>query len=200
MKKDFSFYEFVGILVPSVILLYSIHLIVSIVYTKQYVDFGKVGDTVIFTIICYGVGHIIQSLGNLFESLIWTIYGGMPSLWINKKNRFGQTLFDDILNQKILEKLNQRFGDDLKDYGRLTYNLLFQNNKTSRIDIFNGNYSLFRGLAISFLLISIMCGYYFNWTITLLSLIPFVLALLRMIRFAKYYATETYRTFYNMKE
>lgn len=198
MKKEFSFYEFVGIIVPSTICLYFAHLIIEFVYQKQIVDFGKVGETAIFVIVCYGFGHVLQSVGNIFESLIWFIYGGMPTNWLAKRNRFGNTLFSKPLNQNILDKVTQKFGVDIKDYGRLVYNYIFLKEKTSRVDIFNGNYSLFRGLCISFLLLTIMCGYYFNWQVVALSLIPLILSLMRMIRFAKYYATETFRTFYNL--
>lgn len=199
MKKEFSFYEFVGIIVPSVIFLYTAQLIIDFAYQKQMVDFGKIGETTIFIIVCYGFGHILQSLGNIFENILWFIYGGMPSKWLNKKNTFGNTLFENPLNQKILEKAKLKFGEGIADYGTLSYNLIFLKEKTARIDIFNGNYSLFRGLSVSFLLITIMCGYFFNWQITALVTIPFFLSVARMVRFAKYYATDTFRTFYNIE-
>ena len=200
MKKEFSFYEFVGILVPSTIFLFSVQLIIEIIYNKQIVDFGKIGESIIFFIICYGVGHLLQSLGNTLEDILWFIYGGKPTQWLFKKNRFGKSLFESPTNQRISIKVTEKFGDDILDYGRLAYNFIFQKGKTARVDIFNGNYSLFRGLAISFLLISGICGYFFNWEIMLLSLIPFILSIRRMIRFAKYYASEIFRTFYNMEE
>lgn len=200
MKKEFSFYEFVGIIVPSAIFLYSTQLIVEFVFQKQIVDFGKIGETAIFIIICYGVGHILQSLGNLFENIVWFIYGGMPSKWLTSKNRFGKKLFDNPLNDKILEKVKHKFGDGIADYGRLAYNIIFLKEKTTRVDIFNGNYSLFRGLSVSFLLIIFMCGYFFNWKVVVLASIPFLLSVFRMVRFAKYYSTETFRTFYNISE
>ncbi len=200
MKREFSFYEFVAILVPSALLLYASQLIIEHVYHKQIVDFAKIGETVIFVIICYGVGHIIQSLGNFFEDIVWFVYGGMPTKWLTHKNRFNKYLFEQSLNQRIVEQVKNRFGDDIEDYGRLTYNLLFQKHKTKRIDIFNGNYSLFRGLAVSFLIITALCSYYLTWPISLIALVPFILATVRMIRFAKYYATETFRTFYNLSD
>ncbi len=198
MKKEFSFYEFVGIIVPSSIFLYSTQIIIKFIYQKEIIDFGKIGETAIFVIVSYGVGHILQSLGNIFENLVWFIYGGMPTKWLTNKNRFGKILFEKSLNDKIENKVKLQFGDGISDYGRLSYNLIFLREKTVRIDIFNGNYSLFRGLSICFLLISIICGYYFSWQITTLSLIPFILSVMRMIRFAKYYATETFRTFFNL--
>ena len=200
MKKDFSFYEFVGIIVPSAILLYVAQLIIEHVYHKQIVDFGKLGESVIFVIVCYGIGQIIQSLGNFFENVVWFLYGGIPSKWLTHKNTFNKYLFEQSLNQRIVEQVKNRFGDDIEDYGRLTYNLLFQKDKTKRIDIFNGNYSLFRGLAVSFLLITALCSYYLTWQLSLIALAAFILATVRMIRFAKYYATETFRTFYNLQD
>ena len=198
MKKEFSFYEFVAILVPSAILLYAVQLILEHAYQKQIVDFGKLGETVIFVIICYGVGHIIQSLGNFFENIVWFVYGGMPTKWLIHKNKFNKYLFEQSLNQRIVEQVKKKFGNDIEDYGRVTYNLLFQKDKTKRIDIFNGNYSLFRGLAVSFLIITVLCSYYLVWQLSLVALVISLLATVRMIRFAKYYATETFMTFYNL--
>jgi hypothetical protein len=200
MKREFSFYEFVAILVPSAILLYAAQLILEYTYQKQIVDFGKIGETAIFIIICYGVGHIIQSLGNFYENIIWFVYGGMPAKWLTNKNKFNNYLFEQSLNQRIVEQVKKKFGDDIEDYGRLAYNLLFQKDKTKRIDIFNGNYSLFRGLAVSFLIITALCSYYLTWQPSLIALVSSLLATVRMIRFAKYYATETFRTFYNLSD
>jgi hypothetical protein len=199
MKKEISFYEFVGIIVPSITFLYFIQFIFEYVYQNQIVDFGTLGETIVFLVICYGFGHLLQALGNFFEFFLWFVYGGMPTKWLNNKNRFGNTLFDNPLNKQILDKVLHEFGDGISDYGRLTYNTIFLRDKTFRIDIFNGNYSLFRGLSVSFLLISIVCWHFFNWEIGLISLIPFLLSVMRMIQFAKYYATEIFRTFNNIE-
>ena len=129
MKKEFSFYEFVGILVPSTILLFTVNLIISATYDIKIIDFGKIGETTIFIIVSYGLGHILQAIGNIFESVVWFIYGGMPTKWLNKKNRFNSFLFEDNFNQRILDKTKSKFGDDINDYGRITYNFLFLKKK-----------------------------------------------------------------------
>jgi hypothetical protein len=200
MKQNLSFYEFVGIIVPSVILLYSANLISGFIYKEQIIDFGKLGETAVFMIISYGFGHIIQSLGNIFENILWYLLGGMPTKWLTHKNIFKKYIFEDALNDQIVKKVNRKFGENLNDYGKLTYNLLFQLGKTNRIDIFNGNYALFRGLSVTFLLITIACFYFINWPTTIIAIIVFLLSTARMIRFGKYYATEIYQTFYNMPE
>jgi len=199
MKKEFSFYEFVGILVPGVIFLYSLHLIIEVAVQKQIIDFDKIGESIIFIIICYGLGHILQAAGNIFELIIWFIYGGVPTQWLSNKNRFGNNLFDEKFNKTVVNKITVTFGENIKDYGKLCYNLLFDKEKTKRIDIFNSNYSLFRGLTVTFLLLIPICIYYFNFKIALIPIILFFISTIRMIRFAKYYATEIFRTFYNQK-
>jgi len=113
MKKEFSYYEFVGLLVPSVIFLYSAHLIYQFVQDKQIIDFSKFGETLVFIVICYGLGHILQALGNFFELGLWKIYKGMPTKWLTSKNRFGKTLFAKPFNNSVKEKITQKFGDDL---------------------------------------------------------------------------------------
>ncbi len=200
MKKEFSFYEFVGILVPSVIFLFATNLIISNVYQKQVFDFSKIGESFVFIIIAYGFGHLLQALGNFFESLFWGVFKGMPTKWLTNKNLFGKNLFDSTLNSKIEAKVKLKFGEGIEDYGRITNNILIQKNLNARIEIFNGNYSLFRGLAVSFLLISIMCSIYFDYTIVSPFIIFFLLAVWRMHRFALYYAKEVFMTFYNLPE
>src|ERR1051326_8688435 len=98
MKRDFSFYEFVALLVPACILLFGCHLLLKFYRHIELINFSEVGETVVFIIICYGIGHIIQSIGNLYEKLIWLLYGGMPTSWLAKPNRFKESLFKQPLN------------------------------------------------------------------------------------------------------
>lgn len=118
----------------------------------------------------------------------------------SKKNRFKSHLFKGKRNQQILKKVKIVFGSELKDYGKTAYNFLYQKEKTERIDIFNGNYSLFRGLAVSFLIIAVLCFIYLNNTVTLFAFILFILSTSRMIRFAKHYAKELFRTLMNYED
>jgi hypothetical protein len=198
MKKELSFYEFVGILVPGCTFLYGLNLVLRMAGKEPFVDFDKIGEAIVFLVVCYGIGHFVQALGNIYEWIIWKVYGGMPTQWLKKKNSFGKHLFSQPFNQRVLEKVEQKFGTDSKEMGRLAFNNIFLAGKSARIDIFNGNYSLFRGLSVCFLLLALACTYYFNWWQSLLSFVPLFFLTRRMIRFAKYYATELYRTTYNM--
>ena len=119
-----------------------------------------------------------------------------------EKNRFGNELFGKDQKGKLILKIIHQFGKiSFKDYGRYVYNWLSLKDKTTkkRIDVFNANYSLFRGLTVTFYLLSIITISFFNWEITL---IPFTLGALsnyRMFRFAKLYSIELFITFLNVK-
>jgi len=200
MKKEFSFYEFVGILVPGATLLFFIELIIEVDFEKAIIDFSKIGESFVFLVIAYGMGHILQALGNVYESMFWKIIGGMPTQWLTKGNRFRINLFDLEQTEKIKTKIFQQFGEKSgKDYGRDVYNWLSLKEKVTekRIDIFNANYSLLRGLTVTFYLLSLIVLFFIGWK---LILIPFILGFLsnyRMFRFAKLYAEEIFRSYLN---
>ncbi len=200
MKKEFSFYEFVGIMVPSVTLLFFTAQIAEMRYAKSFIDFSKVGESVVFLIIAYGIGHVLHSIGNVFENLFWKIYGGMPTTWLLKKPRFADMLFSTAQTEEIRVKAERQFKKSFTDEtSKDIYNWLSLKVGVTekRIDVFSANYSMFRGLTVAFYSLSALVLIYFGWE---LALIPFVIALLsniRMFRFAKYYAKEVYRTFQN---
>lgn len=201
MKKEFSFYEFVGILVPSTMFLFFTNSILKFAFNISVFDFEKVGDSTIFLIVAYGLGHILHSIGNILESIFWKIFKGNPTNWLTQSPRFVSPLFDEEETVKIKEKVWNKFGKiENKDYGRLVYTWLFNNGKTARIDIFNGNYSLLRGLTVSFILLSVLSVLYTNWLIALVWIIFAIISLARMFRFAKYYSREIYRTFLTYEE
>lgn len=196
MKKELSLYEFAGILIPSVILLFFTELLIEHAYHFKIIDFSTLGESIIFLTVAYGLGHVLHGIGNLLESLLWKIFGGMPTNWLTGKPRFKQKLFDERDTKQIIEKIYSVFGElKDKDYSQLIYTELFAKNLTSRIDIFNANYSLFRGLTVSFIILGILT---FGLLSRYYSLVPFglaMLALYRMILFAKLYAKEIYRTY-----
>jgi len=203
MKKEFSFYEFVGILVPGVTLLFFSEVIIDLVYQKTIIDFSKVGESVVFLIIAYGMGHILQALGNVFESVMWKVFGSMPTQWPTKKSRFGNNLFDIEQSEKLKAKMFQQFGEKAgKDYGRDVYNWLSLKDKITekRIDVFNANYSQFRGLTVTFYSLAVIVWIYLGWKLMFVPLCLGLLSNFRMFRFAKLYATEIFRTYLNYEE
>jgi hypothetical protein len=72
----------------------------------------------------------------------------------------------------------------------------------ARIEIFNGNYGLFRGIAASLLVVTVVTiGKHGFWSQpTLITSGILVVALLRMNRFGVHYASELYRQALNLAE
>lgn len=200
MKKEFSLYEFAGILVPSVTVLFFLNYLLAKEYNIALFDLTKIGESLVFIIISYGLGHVMHSLGNIYEKVVWFLFNGMPTNWITKKPRFWQKLFDDDDLINIKQKLYTKFGEvESKDYGRNTYSVLFQKQLTGRIDIFNANYSLFRALTVGFLTLLISALIMKQYGFCLVAGIIYLLSHLRMVRFAKLYAREIYRQFNTME-
>jgi hypothetical protein len=198
MKKEFSFYEFVGIIVPSVTLLFFLNATYTICFQQPYIDFKNIGESLIFIIIAYGFGHILQAISNIFESIVWLIAGGMPTEWLLKKNRFGKRLLDKSTTDKIKIKLHNEYGNDNQTrYGRLVLNKIRLGQKAATAEIFNGNYSLMRGLATTFLIMAIASFILFKAWIGFSFLLLMALATFRMIRFALSFGREIFRTYLN---
>jgi hypothetical protein len=200
MKKEFSFYEFVGILVPGVTLLFFTEMIIEVVYSKIILDFTKIGESVIFLIIAYGIGHILQAVGNIFEYFFWKVFGGMPTQWLTRKNIFAIQLFDEVQTEKVKHKAFTQFGEKAgKDYGMDIYNWLSLKDKITekRIDLFNANYSLFRGLVVTFYILAFVVLSYLGWKLMLIPLVLGIMSNYRMFRFAKLYAKEVFRSYLN---
>lgn len=199
MKKDLTFYEFVGLIIPSVVLLFSMNFILTLEGHKSFFDFSNIAESVVFLCFSYALGHIIQGVGNFLENLVWWFYGGMPTQWLLKNNRFNKRLFEQSITESIKTKIESEYGtiNNNTDYGMILYNKLNQKKLTDRIDIFNGNYSLFRGLSVTFI---ILLTYLFidrNFEFGLVCFFCYFISVRRMIRFAKHYAKEIYRTYLN---
>ena len=198
MTREISYYEFVGLLVPSVILLFFTNYLINFHCGIQFFNYETIGESLIFLILAYGVGHFLHALGNIFEKLVWWSTNGRPTNWLTRKQRFYKDLFDKKDTQECKDLIDKDFAlIEGKDYGSLIYIKLFDLKKTERIDLFNANYSLYRSLCIALLILTIEAIVFGNKIAIIISALLFILALLRMIRFGKYYALELYRTYIN---
>lgn len=199
MKKEFSYYEFVGLIIPGILLMYFGNYMIKDQLGIEVFDTGSVGDSVFLMVIGYALGHFIQALGNYIEGIIWYLYGGIPTTWLMKP-KLQQRLLSTLEAERLKNKLTLYFKKyEDRDYGRDVYNILFIKGLTSRIDIFNANYSLFRGLTVSLLILAILASLYYNWCLGIGILGLSFLATQRMIRFGIYYAKEVYQTFLNVE-
>lgn len=198
-KLQFNAYEYIGVIAPGAVL--SLGLIVLWPETKNIFfnnDF-TVGELGLFVIIAYVVGHLLQSIGNLVEKVLWCFFGEMPTNWVlNEKQNLISSQQRAQLESIIKQKHNvQSLHDiDKKQWYpvvREMYIDIEKENRTGRIDSFNRTYGLLRGVASAFLVLAAIVPVHTieNWRVSLWILaLGFLPSLFRMFRFGKNYGRE----------
>lgn len=198
MNRSFDFYEYAGVIVPGAALTLGLLLFFPegrALFTKDGVTFGELG---LFVVVAYAAGQLVQGVGNYIEWLWWKPWGGMPGklvlsghyLSVAQRKRLIKALKKD---PKISRDIARA---DKAEYGaivREVYVVVADAGKAARVDTFNGNYGLLRGLAAAFatlIVIALVLGKSIYIVSALLILL--LLAIQRMHRFAVHYATEIF--------
>jgi hypothetical protein len=153
--------------------------------------------------LAYAAGQLIAAFGNAIEKVLWWFRGGMPLDWVTIPNT---ALLSAQQIDQIEQKVRSRFGTSLATVrnlelkiwwpiSRQIYGDVMKNGKVERIDTFNGNYGLNRGLcATSLILAMIAFGRSDVWMATGLLLVSCGY-LYRAHRFGVHYARELYVQF-----
>lgn len=201
--KLFNYYEIIGVAVPGAAFILGIAIanskMTDIILSK---DFG-VANLGVFIIISYVAGQFIQAFGNLLENVYWWFLKGMPTDWIRTGKRLLSQEQVCLLESKIKSKLNlsEDIGtlDKQQWYSvtRQLYAYIQKNGDLCRVDRFNANYGLNRGITTATLLAGaiIVIMDHSNWKLSLLSMVIAVVFLYRMQRFGKNYARELFVQF-----
>jgi hypothetical protein len=201
--KKLTFYEQVGIVIPGSVLLFGLLFFVPALkelLAKDGVSFGQLG---IFVLLSYAAGHLIAALGNFGEAVLWWPFGGFPSDWVVKKQ---SALLSDEQRESLLEKTRTRLriniptiiGIDRKKWfpiSRQIYTDVEINGKSDRLETFNANYGLNRGLAAGCLALACVAFLSDGWRIGLGLLAICVIYAYRAYRFGVHYARELYLQF-----
>lgn len=204
--RQFDFYEFVGILSPGSVLLIGLSLLypeLRDVLISKDLSIGTLGMFVIFA---YVAGHLIQTAGNGVESLLWRALGGMPSDWVRtEKHHLLSPDQVETLKGQLRPKLNLASDPDLasmegRDWHALTrqvYAAVAAQGRSARVDTFNGNYALSRGLAAALITLAVVIAIkdINQWATLLLVVAGAGLAIYRTYRFGRYYARELFVQF-----
>jgi len=199
--KNFNYYEIMGVAVPGaafvIILAVATSKLPEIVLSK---DFG-IANLGIFLVIAFVAGQFTQAFGNLLENIYWYFAKGMPSDWIRTgKKTLLSTQQVDCLKNKL--KKQQAISGEISEldkeqwYGvtRQIYANVQKDGNTYRIDRFNANYGLNRGLATASIMAVIVILFvdFARWKLSLLCLLVAAVFLYRMQRFGKNYARELF--------
>ena len=200
----FDAYDYIGVIAPGAILV----LTLSLLYPTLLPALSgtmSVGDLGLMLILAFVAGHLLQAAGNLWESIVWGVGGGMPTSWAAKSET-------RLLTHKQLGRLQERLQKDFRcDRSALSdgrgplreINVRIRHNgKPDRIEKFNRNYGLMRGIAAAFIISSALVIYeaVSHWPIALLLLAVGLLASVRMVRFGEHYAREIYAEYLNLPD
>ena len=199
-----TFYEQVGIIIPGAVFFVGLLFYFPALNSLMAKDGVSLGQFGIFLLLSYAAGHFLAAVGNMLEVMLWPLAGGMPSDWVTRAS--GTSLLTraqiDAVGVKARSRLgcllDQLPGTDRKMWFPISQQIyadVMKNGKPDRIDTFNGNYGLNRGLGASMLglvgvsLLQGQRGVAFGFFI-----LSGVYAY-RAYRFGRYYARELYLQF-----
>ena len=205
MSRNFSFYEHSGILVPGAALVFGLLFFFPEFRALFFSDGVSVGGLGLFVLISYAAGHLAAALGNLIEVCIWGVAGGRPLTWIVKP---GNSLLaaeqlaslEALIKQRLrldIAEIQGMTSRQLLPIARQIYADVMAHGKSAKLDSFNGNYSLNRGLAAALLALVLLSLAFseVDWRVVLGLLPVAVVYTYRMYRFSVSYAAELYSQF-----
>jgi hypothetical protein len=205
--KEFDFYEFTGVLAPGAVAVYGFARIypeLGIFDQNKEISFGEFG---VLLILAYVAGHLVQSIGNFVEWILWKGAGGWPSDRARKPD--GNLLAEsqrarlparirDLLQIECPDDLTKVTAADWQSITRQIYAEVRKAGRADRIDVFNGNYGMFRGVAASLIvvLLAALCEFQVaRVKLYLVLSVLILLALIRMHRFGVHYSQELFVQF-----
>ncbi|MGH7551580.1 MAG: hypothetical protein ACREMQ_00960 [Longimicrobiales bacterium] len=210
--RPLDFYEFAGIIAPGMFVLIVVGTIWPGVFKSVSLLEVSLGGFGVALLMAYVAGHLLQAVGNLFETGWWAVHGGWPSDW--PRTRKGRLLSDSqiaLLQERVRidlglsdVTLDARLpADAWHPVFRQIYARVYGAGKDGRAHTFNGNYGMFRGIAAAAFLsaVLVLVGRGLDsWPAAAGLAAAGVLAVSRMHRFGKHYARETYLQFLTLPQ
>jgi len=205
--KEFNFYSIIGVAVPGAFAIFGMSFLIpqlQSVFLSEDMGLGNLG---VFLMISYVAGQFVQAFGNLLEWIWWKSWKGMPSDWPRSgEHRLLSNQQNELLGAAVVSLLSPRpdvpiVSMDAKSWFAITrqvYASVARAGKAERVDKFNANYGLNRGMAASVTMVAVAIlvvdgKTHYGWA--LLALSGSLVFLFRMHRFAKHYAMELYVQF-----
>lgn len=208
MKREFSYYEFAGLIVPGAIVVSGIpFLFPGVIATglKEGMGFGEFG---LLLLVAYGAGHLLHAIGNLLETGWWWLIGrGMPTDWLRSDTR---VLLTESQRQAVFTKMKKCLAVTLPEevttmprkewhaIVRQVYAEVEKHKAATRVDAFTGNYGINRGLAAAFVVLaglSLLSSTDHGWRLYVALGVFFSLSMARMHRFGVHYGRELFVQF-----
>jgi hypothetical protein len=198
MTRDFGFYEYAGIIIPGVVLGAGTLWLTPegrALLTHEGLPFGALG---LFVILAYALGQLVQGVGNGIEWAWWKAWGGRPTeqvlagklLSAEQHARLMASLAQD---PNVPRDTSQLSTSERLAVVREVHSIVAAAGRDKRVETFLGNYGLLRGLAASFLVLTVLT-LVLGHGLTTAGIFGalFLLATQRMHRFSKYFALELF--------
>lgn len=203
--RQLDFYEFTGILLPGATALAGLLFVFPDLLKPESIKDFSVGGLGLFVILAYVIGHLVQAVGNLVEWGWWSLWGGMPTDWVRTKP---EQILATAQMATLQGMAEERFGPEDFEISKATssqwyaitrqiYAEVSAAGRAARIDVFNGNYGLNRGIAAGLLVVVVatLLQTPINWLAVTGAGVAAALATYRMHRFARHYARELFVQF-----
>src|SRR5260370_19383790 len=163
MGKNLSFHEQTGILIPGAALVFGLLFFFPEFRMLFFSDGVSIGGLGLFLLISYAAGHLAAALGSIIEIGVW-LGRGRPSDWVvGEKSALLSPEQIDSLEQLIKQRLRLDIGAvrgmsrrQWYPISRQIYADVMSHGKPARIDSFDGNYTLNRGLAAALLALALL--------------------------------------------
>jgi len=205
--KQFSLYDILGVLAPGAVLTIGIIALypdtIKAIPNREF----SLGDLGVVVLVSYVMGNLVAALGNLLEIPYWKITGGQHSdLARREESRVISARQISAVERRLQsaaflkadETISNLSSSEWRGMTRQIYAYLGARKMTQRIDAFNAQYGMNRGIAAGFLALAILTiihSGFVLWRVQLILLICTALAAYRMQRFSRYYAAELFRQF-----
>jgi hypothetical protein len=209
---DFDYYDFIAIVMPGAVVAVGVALVYASIPSLVGEGFNVAGLT-IFTVLAFVVGHLVAAIGTRIENAYWTlVWGGWPSDWVRTgKRHLLAPQQVGRLPAAIKAQTGIAIADDLStvppsDWRSIVaqmYAAVAAAGRAARVDKFNGNYGLFRGLVLALAIDLLVVLYAGAWEhapalgggrsvafIAALLVFAILLAAWQMKRYSAFYAKE----------
>ncbi len=157
MQNKFNFYDFVGYVIPgSLACVFILWLFAGLFAFTIPIEVKSVGESILFLGLAYFVGHLVQAYGNSIETKSVNKWGGWFSeQFLRDENSYYTPIFKSALRdamKSVFGETAEFGGNDESHKARrqelfnLCYTLIVQEGAALHTEIFNGVYSLYRGM------------------------------------------------------
>ena len=202
--KEFDFYGTVGVIAPGMVMVLGTVVLFfpsdgNALLAVANLSLGSLG---VGLIVAYVAGQLLQAIGNGVEAVWWRLWGGMPTDWIRTGKH---EIVAPAQRERVQSRVREVISDPSFVLSRVTaknwysitrqiYAAVAAANRSNRVDIFNGNYGLCRGIAAALLLLlaGAVVAHWWEWNIELVLALLLALAVYRMHRFGVRYGRELF--------